>query len=238
MRCMEGVLGGWRLVGINTLTSGVPINLSYSPTAAFIVSGSPTYRPNLTGDPLTPRTAASSQLPEPGDGRRSRPTGRSRSATRRATSPAARLHAVRPRPAQVVRPRPRQHPPRAAHRGVQPVQPHELQHAERESLEQQLRHDHLDVSGQADSAGSEGAFLIDVNSQLPTANFQGTPNSQLPSIGSWWLGSWKLGVPWSLGVGSWELTPTLRTATCRPPPSRSPPPRRRRVPQAPRASCA
>jgi hypothetical protein len=50
----EGILGGWRLVGINTMTSGVPINLSYSPATAFSVSGSPTYRPNLTGDPVTP----------------------------------------------------------------------------------------------------------------------------------------------------------------------------------------
>jgi hypothetical protein len=51
---MEGVLGGWRLVGINTMTSGMPVNLSYSPSATFSVSGSPTYRPNLRGDPLTP----------------------------------------------------------------------------------------------------------------------------------------------------------------------------------------
>jgi len=51
---MEGIVGGWRLVGINTMTSGVPINLSYSPAAAFQVSGLPTYRPNLTGDPMTP----------------------------------------------------------------------------------------------------------------------------------------------------------------------------------------
>jgi Carboxypeptidase regulatory-like domain/TonB-dependent Receptor Plug Domain len=49
---LEGILGGWRLVGINTMTSGVPINLSYSPAATSSVSGSPTYRPNLTGDPL------------------------------------------------------------------------------------------------------------------------------------------------------------------------------------------
>jgi len=51
---MEGILGGWRLVGINTMTSGVPINLSYTPAAAFNVSPNPTYRPNLTGDPVTP----------------------------------------------------------------------------------------------------------------------------------------------------------------------------------------
>ena len=50
---LEGVVGGWRLVGINTMTSGVPVNLSYSPATAFSVSGSPTYRPNLLGDPLT-----------------------------------------------------------------------------------------------------------------------------------------------------------------------------------------
>jgi len=51
---LEGILGGWRLVGINTLTSGTPVNLSYSPASTFSVSGSPTYRPNLTGDPLVP----------------------------------------------------------------------------------------------------------------------------------------------------------------------------------------
>jgi len=50
----DGILGGWRVVGINTMTSGVPINLSYTPAANFSVSGSPTYRPNLTGDPVTP----------------------------------------------------------------------------------------------------------------------------------------------------------------------------------------
>ena len=59
---MEGVLGGWRLVGINTSTSGVPINLSYSPTAAFSVGGTVTYRPNLTGDPVTPDGGVSNYL--------------------------------------------------------------------------------------------------------------------------------------------------------------------------------
>jgi hypothetical protein len=50
----EAVLGGWRLVGINTMASGVPINLNYAPAATSSVSGLPTYRPNLLGDPLTP----------------------------------------------------------------------------------------------------------------------------------------------------------------------------------------
>src|SRR5262249_48161 len=30
------------------------VNLSYSPASAFQVSGSPTYRPNLIGDPMMP----------------------------------------------------------------------------------------------------------------------------------------------------------------------------------------
>jgi hypothetical protein len=49
----EGLLGGWRLVGINTMTSGVPVNLSYTPTSQFSVGGQFTYRPNLSGDPET-----------------------------------------------------------------------------------------------------------------------------------------------------------------------------------------
>ena len=50
---MEGVLGGWRLTAINTMTSGTPINLTYSPSSTFSVSGAPTYRPNLNGDPYS-----------------------------------------------------------------------------------------------------------------------------------------------------------------------------------------
>jgi hypothetical protein len=46
----EGFLGGWRLVGINTMTSGVPVNLSYTPTTQFSVGGAFTYRPNISGD--------------------------------------------------------------------------------------------------------------------------------------------------------------------------------------------
>ena len=59
---MEGVLGGWRLVAINTSTSGMPVNLSYSPAANFSVSGLPTYRPNLNGDPVTDNGGISNYL--------------------------------------------------------------------------------------------------------------------------------------------------------------------------------
>jgi hypothetical protein len=46
---VNAFLGGWRLTGINTMTSGQPINLSYSPPSAFQVSPAPTYRPNYLG---------------------------------------------------------------------------------------------------------------------------------------------------------------------------------------------
>jgi hypothetical protein len=48
---VEGLVGGWRFTAINTMTSGLPVNLTYSPSSTFQVSGAPTYRPNLNGDP-------------------------------------------------------------------------------------------------------------------------------------------------------------------------------------------
>ncbi|QEE31500.1 hypothetical protein FTW19_21865 [Terriglobus albidus] len=50
----QQILGGWQLTGINVVTSGVPINLTYSPSSNQVVSTtSATYaiRPNLTGSP-------------------------------------------------------------------------------------------------------------------------------------------------------------------------------------------
>jgi hypothetical protein len=49
---LNGVLGGWRLTGINTMTAGQPVNISYGPPAAFSVSTAPTYRPNYVGGDL------------------------------------------------------------------------------------------------------------------------------------------------------------------------------------------
>jgi hypothetical protein len=48
------LLGGWRVVAINTLNSGLPVNLTYNPASQFQVSGAPNYRPNITGDPVMP----------------------------------------------------------------------------------------------------------------------------------------------------------------------------------------
>jgi hypothetical protein len=51
---VNAVLGGWSLTAINTLTSGLPINLTYDPISQFQVSGAPNYRPNILGNPVTP----------------------------------------------------------------------------------------------------------------------------------------------------------------------------------------
>jgi hypothetical protein len=48
----EAILGGWRATGINTMTSGLPVNITYGPPTAFSVSGAPTYRPNYLGGDL------------------------------------------------------------------------------------------------------------------------------------------------------------------------------------------
>jgi hypothetical protein len=61
-RSADLALGGWRLTGINTMSSGTPVNLTYSPASAFSVSGSPTYRPNLIGDPMLPSDQRTAQL--------------------------------------------------------------------------------------------------------------------------------------------------------------------------------
>ena len=163
------------------MTSGVPVNLSYSPAATFSVSGSPTYRPNLTGDPLTPsdqRTINNYLNPAtveiPTD--RTQPFGNAPRNVARGPI----VLPVRSRPAQGVRARPRQTAARGAHRGVQPAQQDELLDPERQPVERQLRHDHLDVPGAADSAGSEVAFLT--SRQLPTLQrsqrFQGEHSSE------------------------------------------------------------
>jgi hypothetical protein len=51
---VDALAGGWRVTAINTMTSGVPVNLTYSPASTFNVSGAPTYRPNIVGDVYAP----------------------------------------------------------------------------------------------------------------------------------------------------------------------------------------
>jgi hypothetical protein len=61
-RAADSVLGGWQMSFINSLWSGQPVNLSYSPAAAFQVSlsipdwrGGISYRPNVIGPVMTPK---------------------------------------------------------------------------------------------------------------------------------------------------------------------------------------
>jgi hypothetical protein len=49
---LDYVIGGWRATLINTMTSGLPVNLTYGPAAGFSVGGTATTRPNLTGQAL------------------------------------------------------------------------------------------------------------------------------------------------------------------------------------------
>jgi len=58
---VDGVIGGWRLTLINTMTSGLPANLTYGPAAQFVVGSSLTYRPNL----IQPNLYASSDGVDP-----------------------------------------------------------------------------------------------------------------------------------------------------------------------------
>ncbi len=54
LRPVDLAFGGWRVTLINTMTSGLPVNLVYSPAAQFVVGTSLTYRPNLVGELLAP----------------------------------------------------------------------------------------------------------------------------------------------------------------------------------------
>ena len=48
----DRAFGGWQLTLINTMTSGLPINITYSPNGQFQVSGLPSVRPNQVGASL------------------------------------------------------------------------------------------------------------------------------------------------------------------------------------------
>lgn len=48
-RVLDALIGGYRLTAINRVTSGRPVNLTYSPTSQFSVSGDISYRPNIVG---------------------------------------------------------------------------------------------------------------------------------------------------------------------------------------------
>lgn len=53
-RALDALIGNWQLTAVNTATSGQPVNLIYSEPAAFDVSDLLNYRPNVTGNPISP----------------------------------------------------------------------------------------------------------------------------------------------------------------------------------------
>jgi hypothetical protein len=66
---VDALLGGWTLSGINTMTSGEVVNLTYSPASAFQVSGiqqdfrgANNYRPNQSGSPYADRNSVTNYL--------------------------------------------------------------------------------------------------------------------------------------------------------------------------------
>jgi hypothetical protein len=54
-RAMQTVAGGWQFTVIETATSGQPVNLIYSEPSQFDVSDLLNYRPNVSGNPKSPR---------------------------------------------------------------------------------------------------------------------------------------------------------------------------------------
>jgi hypothetical protein len=64
-RAVDLIAGGWSLDVINSATSGLPINITYSPTTAGPVSPLLTPRPNLTGAPLYASGGNPTQLLNP-----------------------------------------------------------------------------------------------------------------------------------------------------------------------------
>lgn len=54
-RAMQTIAGGWQFSVIETATSGQPVNLIYSEPSQFDVSDLLNYRPNVTGNPKSPR---------------------------------------------------------------------------------------------------------------------------------------------------------------------------------------
>lgn len=53
---LDRVIGGWQLTAINTDTSGAPVNLYYSPSAAYTLSSLLVQRPNVSGNPVNPKS--------------------------------------------------------------------------------------------------------------------------------------------------------------------------------------
>jgi len=54
---VDQVLGGWQITAMNTDTSGQPVNLIYSPSAAYTLSPLLNQRPNQSGNAIAPKSS-------------------------------------------------------------------------------------------------------------------------------------------------------------------------------------
>ncbi len=53
---MQELLGGWQITAINSASAGLPVNITYSPNSFQQVSPLLAARPNLTGNPVLPKS--------------------------------------------------------------------------------------------------------------------------------------------------------------------------------------
>ena len=56
-RALDMAVGGWQLTAVNTDTSGQPVNLIYSPSAAYQLSPLLNQRPNVSGNPVNSKSS-------------------------------------------------------------------------------------------------------------------------------------------------------------------------------------
>jgi hypothetical protein len=56
-RPLDTAFGGWQITAINTDTSGQPVNLTYSPAAAYTLSPLLSQRPNVSGSVINPKSS-------------------------------------------------------------------------------------------------------------------------------------------------------------------------------------
>ena len=159
---VEAIAGGWRVTAINTMTSGLPVNLNYAPSQQFSGERRADLSPECLRRDLRGRGIADDrqlvQQRQHHRPHRSVAAVRQRAAQRRAW--AGGLHA-RPRAAQEFRPRHRPVALRGPHRGFQRPQQDQPRRPERYPFVDRFRHDPLPGhDAAADSARRQGQLLV------------------------------------------------------------------------------
>ena len=170
---VNAILGGWRLTGINTMTSGQPINITYAPPAAFQVShcahlpartivGGDIYSADRSPNRTTSTTRRSSRRASPTPNDPSQPFG---NLGRNVARTEGDLQ-LRRRRAQGLRAAVGIDAARVPGRVLQPVQHDEPGRGPGQRAGEQLRHDHRPVVAcAADSVCAEAGVLVAIRPQ-------------------------------------------------------------------------